>query len=184
MDKLTVVSDIAYYCPKCNLQYEPDVVNIDPHCGRCGYDIGGTIDITEVPATKEEEKRRAGQKGKAEMFLMIDNWFKGYIRVMGDTVNWSFAEEISVEIIEQMIPYIDRLRKEGYIDQEDVKDIGNHFAQRMQDFVGILEQNEELMRLTGQWDDNEQEIKEYWQEKLGKLCRLPMWNDSRGIAAD
>jgi hypothetical protein len=185
MTDLTVVSgEPGYHCPRCELEYDPIVINIDPYCRRCAYDIGGTINVGEDLVTEEQAKQSAGAVAKADLIKMIDNWADGFERVLGDGVNWSLAEEFSMEIIEQMLPYIDRLRKEGYLKAQDIKDLGNHFGERMEQFAQLLEQNEELMRLTGRWDDNEQEIKEYWQKKLGTLCRLPLWTDPRGITAD
>jgi hypothetical protein len=104
--------------------------------------------------------------------------------VLGDSVNWSLVDEFAREVIDQMFPYIARLKGEGYISGGDVADIGNHFGAKVSKLTQALEQNEELMRLTGQWDDNEQEIKEYWQNALGKLYELPVRFDTGRVTSD
>jgi hypothetical protein len=170
MTDLTVVSDKpGYHCPRCELEYEPDVINIDPYCGRCAYDIGGTIDITDVPIDPDAEKRKAGQVGKADLMLMLENWSRAFIRVIDEKgVDWSSPHEYMQEVAEQMLPYIGRLKDEGYLTAEDVRELGDFFTEQLAAIIAKLEQEEDLMRLTGRWDDNEQEIKEYWQERLCK----------------
>lgn len=160
-------------CPRCYLVLDPfvDCAPLDGYCPRCAYDIFGTIDVDmgELidPAA---EQRKAGEREFDLLVKMIHNWRDAYVRLVSqDGVNWSLPHEFFQEFADQMVPYVARLKATGYATPILMQRMGDEITWAIQAVIAANDVEEDLMRLTGQWTDKEQEIKEYWMEQAKKL---------------
>lgn len=177
------------HCWRCNIELNPFIVDVHlrKHCPRCGYDLT-IIDVGQGIVDPEELKRRVGLNEFCDLLQILHNWAVAYKRqVEQNGVDWSLPHEYLQEVAEQMLPYIARLRQTEYIDQEHLTALSENFWSYAREIVQELEQEESLMRLTGRWTDDEQEIKDYWQEQFSKangltfqqFLSLPMRNEQR-----
>jgi hypothetical protein len=108
-----------------------------------------------------------------DLCLILDNWTGGYIRLLDERgVDWSTPHEFLEEFFHMMCPYIDHLHKTGNTRPDLMKELGAKFVQCMGQIIEKCDQEEYVLRLTGGWTDNEQEIKEHWQDKEGAIIRL------------
>jgi hypothetical protein len=131
------------------------------------------VTLSEDLVVEGAEKVEAGTKEVQDLIQMLRNWAQPYIRLIAECgVDWSSPHSFLDEYATQMLPYIARLLKAGYISKEGVLDIADEFAKQVQDLIAQLDAEEDLMRLTGQWTDNEQEIKDYWEKRLSKTHGL------------
>ena len=177
---LTIVKP-KYHCYRCNIEHN----EYEQICPRCGIDLT-IITISDEITTDEQQRQRTGKKETSDLKLMLRNWaraFRNHIKEKG--VDWSIPHELLEEYGTMMVPYIGRLLVEKYIDNDDIIEIGAEFAEQVESLVVCLEQEEDLLRLTGQWTDNEQEIKEYWEGRFStsngcsiqQYVQLPMRNE-------
>jgi len=188
MNELQKVGEVSH-CPKCLYQFIEGTVDARPHghCPRCAYDLT-IIDITDTLATDEQLKKMAGMRELCDLMQMLRNWSTAYQRWVGENgVDWSSPHEFLEEYGMQMAPYVARLLQTGYIDKESVLQLGSYFRHEMDKLIVVIEAEEDLMRLTGRWGDDEQEIKEYWMARTGTAIgcstaakvELPMRDDKR-----
>jgi hypothetical protein len=118
----------------------------------------------------EIENQRIVEEFEA-LCLILDNWCSGYLRLVDEHgCDWSLPHEFFQEFFEQMCPYIDRLHKTGHSRPHLMRSIGEKLLEAMQKIISRCEQEEDLLRLTGQWSDNEQDIKDHWCEEAKKLA--------------
>lgn len=172
-------------CPKCEIHMDGHIVRkVDGLCPRCCYEIDDTIDVPGDDLVDVETEK--GNKEFCDLMLMLNNWCDGYIRLITERgVDWSIPHEFLQEFGEQMIPYIARLRELGYVSQDRMLTIGDIVQDCLRKLIEAIEQEEGLMRLTGQWNEQEEEIKKYWEKKLGRSFELlgsaAMAQNARGI---
>lgn len=160
-----------YRCPRCHIEIEPGINN--GYCPRCAYDIAGTIDVSDDLVDPQAEKDKAGAREFLDLMMMLDNWCKGYIRIVREKgVDWSLPHEFFQEFTEQMVPYITRLRDTGYATPERMLAIGDKVTDMLADLIEAVQQEEDIMRLTGKWNDQEEAIKLEWMEKMKITQRL------------
>ncbi len=134
----------------------------------------------ELRGTKEIGRPKIAR----ELMMMLTNWSNAYQRLVDeDGINWELPHLFMEEVALQMLPYINRLRITGAIGNDDFRKLSEFFWEELEKLIVILDQEEDLMRLTGQWSDREQEIKEYWEETMGGISKLPM-RDVKRIASD
>jgi hypothetical protein len=176
--------DVQYeHCYRCCLQLTPEVETGDGHCPRCGYDLT-IFEVATSLATEEQLVEKQASKEMYHLCLMVQNWakfHKGYVSSNG--VDWSAPHELVEMIGMQMMPWIARLVQTGAFKKEHVQQISAVIDKEVEELIAVLEAEEDILRLTGQWSDNEQSIKEYWKEKMGGFSALPMRNFKR-IASD
>lgn len=166
-----IVRQPRYRCPRCDIELEPGIS--DGYCPRCAYDIHGTIDISEDLVDPQVQKDRAGAKEFATLMLMLDNWLKGYKKLIREEgVDWSLPHEFFQEFYELMTPYIARLRENGYATEDRMKAMGEKVVECLNDMIECIQQEEDVMRLTGQWTDKEEAIKLEWLEQMNITQRL------------
>lgn len=174
MNDLVVSGEHYPTCPNCDLELNPwSMREPNPsHCPRCAYDLN-TIDLTDALIDPTTEKQRKGLREKIDLLKMLRNWGQAYERLVGERgVDWSLPHEYLQEVAENMLPYLDRLRKTEYLTSGDIADLGIFFAEQCGKLIVAIEQEEDLLRLTGGWTDREQEIKDYWQERFSKSYGL------------
>jgi len=133
--------------------------------------------------TQEQLKNKQAQNEMYDLVQMVQNWakfHKGYINENG--VDWSAPHELVEMIGMQMMPWIARLVQAGYFGKEEVAQIGAVVDKEVGEIIAQLEAEEDIMRLTGQWSDNEQSIKEHWQKEMGFIRQLPMRCEQRKLS--
>jgi hypothetical protein len=167
-----IVREDRYRCPRCEIELEWGIIN-NGYCPRCAYDIRGTIDISDGLVDPQVEKDKAGQREFNDLVLMLDNWLGGYKKlIQRKGVDWSLPHEFFQEFADHMVPYISRLKKLGYSTPERMRAIGDKVVDALHEMIQAIQQEEDLMRLTGQWDDEEETIKLEWMGKMGMAERL------------
>jgi len=172
------------HCYKCCIQLTPDLNTADGHCPRCGYDLK-VIDISESVATVEQLRRKQADKEKYDLMQMVGNWAAAERRWINECgVDWSAPHELVQRIGDMMLPWIGRLVQAGYFEPKDVAEISAVVDHEIIKTIELLENNEEKLRLEGEWNEKEQEIKEYWGERLGKFRQLSMRNTAKRIIDD
>lgn len=171
------------HCYKCCLQLTPDVEFASGICPRCGYDLT-IIDIGTEVATEEQLKKKRAQQEMYDLILMVQNWGNAQRRYIGEAgVDWSAPHDLVEEIGTMMMPWIARLVQAGYFGKDEVRQITAVVDMEMEALIICIQAEEDIMRLTGQWGDNEQEIKDYWAKKLPFVRQLSMRSQQR-IASD
>lgn len=181
MTKDVTTTKDKYHCYKCYLQHDEH----EMICGRCGNDLT-IITLSEELTTEDHHKQVAGKKELQDLKLILRNWagaFKTLIDEKG--VDWSVPHEFLEEYGTCMLPYVSRLLQTGYVGRECVIDLAAEFQEQIKGLILRLEQEEAVLRLTGQWTGDEQENKEYWEERFSKahgcsiesLLSLPMRNE-------
>ena len=180
MNEIVKSGDHQYdHCYKCCLQLTPQVEFGDGHCPRCGYDLT-IIEISTSLATEEQLREKQASKEMYDLILMVQNWakfHKGYVSENG--IDWSAPHELVEMIGMQMMPWIARLVQVGYFGKEQVAQISAVIDKEVAELIQQLEAEEDILRLTGQWSDSEQAIKEHWTEEVGGIRRLFMRNKQR-----
>lgn len=172
-----------HHCLKCCLKLDEYVEFADGHCPRCAYDLT-IIDTNELPATDDQLKKRQGEKELYDLLQMVRNWAKFHSKYITEHgIDWSAPHELIEMIGQQMMPWIGRLVQTGYFGKDEVAKIGAQVDYEVTQLIGQLEAEEDILRLTGQWSDSEQETKDYWQKKMGIIRQLPMRNVER-ISSD
>ena len=172
------------HCYKCCLQLTPEMRHRahDGYCPRCCHDLT-IVDICELPVTPEQLKDKQSQKEMYDLVQMVQNWakfHKDYVATNG--VDWSAPHEL-VEIIGmQMMPWIARLVQTGHFTKEHVAQISVVIDREVEELVVQLEAEEDILRLTGQWSDREQEIKDYWKKEMGGFQRVSMRDKQRQLS--
>lgn len=155
------------HCYRCCLQMTPEIQREvrGGICPRCGYDQT-IIDISEEIATEEQLKDRQAQKELYDLLQMVSNWGKAYRRSVDERgIDWSAPHEFVQELGDMLMPWVARLVQAKYFKRDEVQKIGAVIDHEVEQLFIQLEQSEELMRLSGEWNDEEQEIKDYWEEK-------------------
>ena len=105
-----------------------------------------------------------------DLNLMLVNWTNGYLRLLAERgVDWSAPHEFFEEFFLQMCPYIERLRVTGNTRPDLMRGIGDTLLECLREIIIRCEQEEDILRLTGRWTDEEQKIKEYWATELSQL---------------
>lgn len=164
-------------CPKCMIVIDEWSCPLTPDglCPRCGYDIRNTITIEDL-SPSEKEKRKAFKEFH-DLCLMLKNWSMGYVRVMDEQNDPDFSSphDFMLEVGEQMAPYLARLDKMGYVTEELKSMIREAYFAAMDRIINKVHELEYLKRLTGEWSEKDQEIKDYWEEKTSLLgdTRVP-----------
>jgi len=111
------------------------------------------------------------QKAFADLVLILDNWMAGYLRVLAERgIDWSAPHEFFEEFFHMMCPYIDHLHRTGNTRPGLMRSIGTKLIECLQQIIDVCQQQEDVMRLTGGWTDNEQEIKEHWEWETQKIA--------------
>ena len=128
----------------------------------------------ELQCRNSDVADRSVRKEFEDLCLMLNNWTAGYLRVLDERgVDWSVPHEFFDEFFHMMCPYIDHLHRTGNTRPELMLDIGATLVVCMERIVERCQQEEDILRLTGGWTDNEQEIKEHWEEENKNLsCRF------------
>lgn len=180
-DQIVVADEHPEHCYRCCLQLTNDVKpqTYDGHCPRCGYDLT-IIDISEELATEEQLKAKRGEREMYDLIQMVHNWGKAqrrYIDRVG--VDWSAPHDMIQDIGEMMMPWIARLVQAGYFGKGNVSSISAIVDHEVEKLIHKIEAEEDILRLTGQWSENEEEIKKYWEEKLPIIRKLSMRNEQR-----
>jgi len=161
-----------YRCPRCEFELDEAIIN-DGFCPRCAYDIAGIITLSEDLVDPQAEKEKAGMLAFHELTNILDNWCSGYLRVISERgVDWSLPHEFFQEFHDLMVPYITRLKKTGYSTPERMSAIGQKVVDTLHKLIEAIQQEEDLMRLTGQWNDQEEEIKIEWMDRMKKVQGL------------
>ena len=186
MSDLVKHSGINYeHCYKCCLQLTPDLETTDGHCPRCGYDLT-IIDIGQELATEQQLKQRQAVREMMDLQIMLGNWAGAFINQTKEKgVDWSLPHEFLEEVWNHMMPWMTRLVQSEYFGKEEVAETMAAFDHEMGKLVRELDQEESILRLTGQWSDSDQEIKDYWESMLqkshgisfSKYLQLPMRNE-------
>jgi len=158
-------------CPKCELVMDGYIVHKeDGLCPRCCYEIDDTIDM-EITDVVSEDQKGAGEF--CDLILILNNWCDGYLRLVTESgVDWSLPHEFLEDFTDQMCPYIARLQSLGYANSDRMLQVGDIVKDCIAKIISALEQEEYLLRLTGRWDDKEEKIKEYWQERIGSSFKV------------
>lgn len=156
-------------CWRCQFILRGDGEVYQGHCPRCACDLS----LIDLEAIENEAERRSWQAAK-DLGMMYTNWAKGYCRIIEEKceADYSLVYEFAIEVMEQSFPYISRLQDEEILQPEGkqyIKDILNNCTLMI---INACEQYEDWMRLAGVWDDDEQEIKEYWQERIGATKQI------------
>jgi hypothetical protein len=101
--------------------------------------------------------------------LIFFNWARGYRNLLTSKgeADYSCLYDFATEVVEQAFPFISRLR--SMPDYEPAMDdyIRHVLNQATDKILQDCLQYEDLMRLGGTWNDDEQEYKEYWLKRLG-----------------
>lgn len=135
-------------------------------CGRCAKPLDFSEVQTKELATHVDHLNQAGEREFQDLMMMLDNWAQSYIRIVEQgTVDWSMPHELFEEFTLQMCPYIIRLRETGYSTPERLRAIGTQTVSVIKQLINTLQTEEDLLRLGGNWTDQDQEIKDYWTKK-------------------
>lgn len=104
-----------------------------------------------------------------DLGLIFFNWARGYRNYLTKKgeADYSCLHDFATEVVEQAFPFISRLR--SMPDYEPAMDdyIRHVLNQATDKILQDCLQYEDLMRLGGTWNDDEQEYKEYWLKRLG-----------------
>jgi hypothetical protein len=182
MTELQKVGEVSH-CSKCLYQFIEGTVEARPaNCPRCAYDLT-IIDITDALVTKEELRNQAGMREISDLMKMMENWSKAHRRVIVEEgLDWSAPHEYMEDIFTIMMPYLGRLKQAGYIGQKEGERVLAYMAHQLERIVLTNGAAEEKLKLEGKWDAKEQEIKDYWDQRLQKesgvriahILQLPM----------
>ncbi len=104
-----------------------------------------------------------------DLIQMVGNWATAFINLTTEKgVDWSFPHELVEEIGTQMMPWIARLVQSGYFSKDEVSLVTATIDHEVGKLIRTLESEEDVLRLTGQWDEKEQDIKDHWNERFQK----------------
>jgi len=127
---------------------------------------------TEIINPETDHLTTVGVQEFHDLMLMLDNWGSGYLRLAAEGVDWSLPHEYFEDFTDQMVPYIMRLKVEGYATPERLRAIGDKILDNMNVLITFMQTEEDVLRLGGKWSDKDQEIKEYWEREGGSNAYL------------
>lgn len=167
----------AITCPRCDLVMDGFNIRFElaeGHmvCPRCARIVDDLYDQTVVEgrALTDPQKRTTGERELRDLMKILRNWERGYIgKISEDGIDWSMPHEFFQEIWDFMLPYVKRLKDTGYTSPGLMREVGDQIIESIRNIIMALAGEEDLMRLTGRWTDDEQEIKEYWQGRAKQL---------------
>lgn len=136
-------------------------------CPRCCADQRDEpIDIK--PLTEEQINSRKMWREVSDLCLIYKNWANAHRKHMEriGQADYSSLEDFGVDVLMHSALYIGRLQQTpGYCSEMDDL-LKATIYECTEKIMQCCLEYEELQRLGGTWDDNEQEIKEHWLKKI------------------
>lgn len=161
-----VTMRVTRECWRCQLELVGPDELMKVICPRCGVALDENTDEGIV----DMNDRRCWQAAK-DLVLIFNNWKNAYIKLLDERqqADYSLLNDFILEIIEQAFPYMHRLSQEGMIHAPGKEYVAECVNAAVGEIYTACTQWEHLQRLTGSWTDDEEEFKQHWLGKLGRI---------------